>query len=59
MTTEQRVKLDSGVSSVLLQESQVVREALLAVYVITEGCLESTHAGTSVTAANQLLVYQV
>lgn len=50
---------DSGVSSIHLLESQVVSEALFAVYVITQGCLQSTHTSTSVTVANQLLVYQV
>lgn len=34
---------DSGVSSIHLPESQVVSEALFAVYVITQGCLQSTH----------------
>lgn len=33
---------DSGVSPVHLTQSQVVSEALFAVYVITQGCLQST-----------------
>lgn len=49
---------DSGVSSTQLPESQLVREALFAVYVITQGCLQAK-AATSVSAATQLLVYQV
>lgn len=44
---------DSDVSSIHLTESQVVSEALFAVYVITQGCLQSTRSAT------QLLVYQV
>ncbi len=39
---EPRDSQDSGVFSVHLPESQVVCEALFAVYVITQGCLQST-----------------